>query len=107
MLRSIGYAVEIAKDGLEVIELYKQAREQNDPFDVVIIDLTVPGSMGGKETIEQLRKIDRAVKAIICSGHTTDPILAECEKHGFKDFITKPYEISALSKILHKVTKKK
>ena len=107
MLESIGYDVSFAKDGVEAIELYKKAQQASATFDAVIIDLTIPGSMGGQKTMQELYKIDPQVKAIISSGYTTDPVLADFEKYGFKGFITKPYQIGVLSRILHAVTTRK
>ena len=101
MLESIGYKVEFAKDGEEVIEFYKSAKASNNLFDVVIIDLTIRGSMGGKETIKKLREIDPNVKAILSSGYANDPIMVDCKKYGFDNVIAKPYKIEELSKVLH------
>ncbi|HOC38753.1 MAG TPA: PAS domain S-box protein, partial [Thermodesulfobacteriota bacterium] len=101
MLESLGYQVDFARDGIEAVQLYENAVTSSNPFDVVIIDLTIPGSMGGKQTIQELHKIDPDVKAIIASGYTADPVLAEFKKYGFMNFITKPYKIGALSRILY------
>jgi len=104
MLRDIGYEAVVAVDGAEAIELYMEARESENPFDVVIMDLTIPGGLGGKETIQKLLEIDPEVKAIVSSGYSSDPIMANFKKHGFSGFIAKPYEIKQLSETLHKVT---
>jgi len=102
MLKSIGYEIEAAKDGAEAIERYRTASESKHPFDVVIVDLTIPGGMGGKEVIQKLREIDPEIKAIVSSGYTNDPVLTDFDRFGFIDVITKPFNISALSKILHR-----
>lgn len=103
ILVGIGYKVEFAKDGAEAIELYKRARESGQPFDAVILDLTIPGGMGGKETIKRLLEIDPEVKAIVSSGYSNDPIMAEFSEYGFMDVIAKPYRIEELSRALHQL----
>lgn len=103
MLTNIGYEVALAISGTETIGIYKEAKQSGKPFDAVIIDLTIPGGMGGKETIQRLREIDPDVKAIVSSGYSNDPIMAEFERYGFKGVIAKPYKIHELSDVLHKV----
>lgn len=102
-LTYLGYEVELTKDGGQAIDKYAQAKESGRVYDGVILDLTVPGGMGGKETIEKLLKIDPQVKAIVSSGYSDDPILANFEDYGFSGVIAKPYNIAELSKILHEV----
>lgn len=70
--------------------------------EVVVLDLTVPGSMGGEETIEKLLEIDPDVKAILASGSITSPVISDFKKHGFKDVLVKPYDIGQLDKIIQK-----
>lgn len=101
MLGVIGYKADFAKDGKEAVEFYKMARENNNPFDAVIFDLTIPGSMGGKEAIQKVREIDPEVKAIVSSGYTDDPAMVHYKKYGFSNFMAKPYKINELSKVLH------
>ena len=103
MLSSIGYKVTTAIDGTEAIEMYKEAMESGNPFDAVIIDLTIPGGMGGKETIQKLIEVDPQVKAIVSSGYSNDPILANFGEYGFKGVVAKPYKTSELSAVLHRV----
>lgn len=104
MLKNIGYEVEFAGDGVEAIEFYKKARESGKPFDVAIIDLTVPGGMGGKEAVKKLLEIDPNVKTIVSSGYSNDPIMSEFKQYGFKGVIAKPYLIEELSEIVSRVT---
>ena len=103
MLRYIGYEVDFAENGKETIELYKKAKESGNPFDVVILDLTIPGGMGGEKAIKKLIKIDPGIKAIVSSGYSDDPIMASFSEYGFSGVILKPYKIQELSEVLHKV----
>lgn len=103
MLSRIGYEVEVAIDGSEAIERYKIARESGHPFDAVILDLTIPGGMGGKEAVKRLLQIDPGVKAIVSSGYSDDPIMAESRRYGFRGCLAKPYKIQELSEVLHGV----
>jgi PAS domain S-box-containing protein len=103
MLLALGYEVKFAEDGAGAIEFFSQSEESGDPFAAVILDLTVPGGMGGKEAMARLRKIDPQVKAIVSSGYSDDPIMADCQKYGFAAVIAKPYRISGLGKVLNNV----
>jgi PAS domain S-box-containing protein len=103
MLNLIGYEFEFASDGAEAIEIYKRAKEENRPFDAVIMDLTIPGGMGGREAIEKLVGIDPGIRAIVSSGYSDDRVMSEYEKYGFKGVLSKPYTIEGLSKALRDV----
>ena len=103
ILRSLGYEVELAKNGAEALAKYQQALDAKRPFDVVIMDLTIPGGMGGKETIQKLRNIDPLVKGIVSSGYSNDPIMADYAAYGFKGVITKPYSVESFSRSLSDV----
>ncbi|MGE5444994.1 MAG: response regulator [Ignavibacteriales bacterium] len=107
MLSHIGYEVECASDGAEAIELYKRAREENNPFDVVIMDLTVLEGMGGKEAIRRLIEIDPNIRAVVSSGYSDDRVMSEYRNHGFRGVISKPYSIGDLSGVLHEVMNEK
>jgi PAS domain S-box-containing protein len=103
LLRKIGYIVVTAKDGAEAIKLYQEARRSKRPIECLILDLTVPNGLGGKETIKELLKIDPGVKAIASSGYTSDPIISNYKEYGFVGSIPKPYMIADLSLLLKKV----
>jgi DNA-binding NtrC family response regulator len=99
----MGYEIEFAEEGAEAIEQYKKAKETQQVFDVVILDLTVRGGMGGKEAIRKLVEIDPGVKAIVTSGYSDDPIMFEFERYGFKGALAKPYKIEKLIETVSRV----
>ena len=103
LLSKLGYEVVAAQDGVEAIELYREARDAGEPIDVVILDLTVPGKMGGLETLERLRAIDPHVKGIVSSGYSNDPVIAEHERHGFRAAVIKPYNVEEFSRVVREV----
>ncbi|MDO8142469.1 MAG: response regulator [Candidatus Brocadiales bacterium] len=103
MLTKLGYEVDFAKNGAEAIGLYKKSKDSGQPFDAVIIDLTIPGGMGGKETIQKLLEIDPDVKAIVSSGYSDDAIMSDYRKYKFSGVIAKPYRIEELSKTVYQV----
>ncbi len=103
MLKYFGYRVVMTTDGIEAITAYKQAINTEEPFDAVIMDLTVPGGMGGQEVIAYLRDINPKIKAIVSSGYANDPILADYERYGFTGKVSKPYKIDELIVVLHEV----
>ncbi|MCL4503181.1 MAG: ATP-binding protein, partial [Deltaproteobacteria bacterium] len=103
MLGHLGYRATLAKDGAEALELFIAAREAGENFSAVILDLTVPGGMGGKTALEQFLRIDPQIKAIVSSGYSDDPTMAEFAQTGFSGVITKPYRIAELSRVLNQV----
>jgi PAS domain S-box-containing protein len=100
MLKLAGYEVEATADGAEAVENYRQAMTQNNPYSAVIMDLTVPGGMGGKEAVVKLLEIDPDASVIVSSGYATDPIMSEYKKYGFSAVIAKPYSIKQLQETL-------
>ncbi len=105
MFRRMGYEITFAKDGSETIKLYERAMESGQKFDIVILDLTIPGEEGGKETIKRLLEIDPHVKAIVSSGYCEDPVMSNYRRYGFKDVLPKPYEVEELSEVVYRVLK--
>ncbi len=95
ILQYLGYTVDFANNGDDAVNLYV-----SQSYDAVILDLTIPGGMGGKETIKRLREIDPAIKAIVSSGYSNDPIMSDYVAYGFKGVIVKPYTIYEISNVL-------
>jgi CheY-like chemotaxis protein len=103
MLSQIGYEVGFARDGSEAIDLYIKAKDGDKPFDVIIMDLTIAGGMGGKEAIKKLLEIDPDVRAIVSSGYSNDPVMSDYMKYGFIGVVNKPYKTEELSTTVHQV----
>ncbi len=104
LLEHLGYSVALAENGSEAIAQYREARDAGRPFAAVILDLTVPGGMGGREAIKKLRELDGGVRAIVSSGYYDDPIMADFQEHGFCGIVAKPYKMEELGKALQAVT---
>jgi CheY-like chemotaxis protein len=103
MLARLGYEAELAGDGVEALECYRRAQAEGRGFAAVIMDLTVPGGMGGREAIARLLELDPNARAIVSSGYSNDPIMAQYRSHGFRAVIAKPYTLQGLSQVLQRV----
>ena len=103
MISSIGHEVVCVNNGEEAVAEYKRAMESDEPFDAVILDLTIRGGTGGGETIRTLSEIDPDIKAIVSSGYSNDPIVANYMDYGFKNMVSKPYRIEELRNALRDV----
>jgi len=103
MLRRLGYDYELAGDGLDAIAQYREAIRDGNGFAAVVLDLTVPGSMGGRETLQQLHQIDPKIKALASSGYSDDMPLARCKELGFCGAVQKPYTLDQLREALEQV----
>jgi CheY-like chemotaxis protein len=103
MLLAFGYEAHLTADGEEAIQSYVKALDAGEPFDAVIIDLNIPGGLGGSETMRRLYDIDPGVKAIVSSGYRNNPAMENYREHGFLAVLHKPYSISELRDVLHKV----
>jgi len=103
MLEIMGYETVAAADGGEAVRLYGEAMESGKPFDAVILDLSVPKGMGGREAMAKLLEIDPDVVALISSGYAGDDTLTEYRRHGFKGVVAKPYTSDELREMLSAV----
>jgi two-component system cell cycle sensor histidine kinase/response regulator CckA len=103
ILREFGYEVEVVRDGAEVLPRYRAAQEAGAPFDLVIMDLTVPGGRGGADVIGELRRHDPHVRALVSSGYSSDPVLAEYERWGFQAALPKPHSADELLRAVRRV----
>ena len=100
LLDALGHEVECAENGRVAIEKFRQARRSGKPFDVVILDLTIKGGMGGEETIGKLREIDPDVTAIVSTGYSDNPVVSDYRSYGFTTYLNKPYTIRSLKDCL-------
>ncbi|MDQ5977782.1 MAG: Response regulator, partial [Verrucomicrobiota bacterium] len=103
ILRRHGCGVVAVGDGAAALREFASAREAGRLFDLVILDLTIPGGMGGRETMEQLLRLDPDVKAIVSSGYSNDLVLANYQGHGFRGMISKPYDVSDFTDTVDRV----
>ncbi|MBN2441810.1 MAG: response regulator [Spirochaetales bacterium] len=100
MLERLGYKVTEAHDGKEVIRIFTESLPHQNKFDLVIMDLTIPGGLGGDVTIKELRKINPEVKVIVASGYSNHPIMTDYKKFGFDGIVEKPFKLNELESIL-------
>lgn len=103
MLRKLGYQPEAAADGAEAIVKYRAARDNGRPFDAVLMDLTIPGGMSGREAVGELLAFDGAARVIVSSGYSQDPVMSSYKSYGFVDVLPKPFVITQLGEVLKRV----
>jgi PAS domain S-box-containing protein len=103
MLSKAGYTIETATDGEQAMAKFRQALAEQRPFDVVILDLTIPGGMGGKQVVREMRKLYPSVKAIASSGYSDDPAMTSPAEFGFLATLSKPYKREDLDALLRQV----
>ncbi|MFA5260834.1 MAG: ATP-binding protein [Candidatus Omnitrophota bacterium] len=106
ILKNIGYDVEVVSKGEEALRRYKEAMDQKADFDLVILDLTIRGGMGGRETLQNLLKLDPGVNAVAFSGYSNDPVMACHQEYGFKGVLVKPFKYDELCVLLKDLIKK-
>ena len=102
-LKRSGYDVVETEEGSQTVEVYGKALEANERFDLVIMDLSIPNGMGGAEAIQQIRYVDPDVAAVVSSGYSDDPVMANYEQYGFVAVLPKPYEPSALRDLVNEI----
>jgi PAS domain S-box-containing protein len=103
MLEELGYKFDLARNGEQAVQLYKRYLTIGRPYDAVIMDLTIIGGMGGEQTFKILRELDPEVRAIIASGYDVDEMARQYLDMGFCGYLTKPYRIGDLGKIVRTV----
>ena len=104
-LRVFGIAAERAEDGERAVAMYREAMAGARPYDAVILDLTVPGGMGGEEAIRHLRGFDPAVRALVASGYSEAHVMSSFRDHGFRGVIPKPYDLDGLVRAIREVVR--
>jgi len=107
VMKFLGYEVMFAKEGAFAIEIFSREKMGGRPFDLVILDLSVPEGMGGKEAFEKIREVDPSVKVVISSGYTSDPMMTDYAKFGIDGILAKPYRIADIKALLEKLIQKK
>ncbi len=103
MLQHLGHTVSTSKDGEQALEIYQQAMTAGKPFDLVIMDLTIPGGMGGQEAAKELLRYDSAATLVVASGYSNDPVMANYQEYGFAAMLNKPFRVADLKKIMAEV----
>jgi PAS domain S-box-containing protein len=102
LLAKLGYTTSAASHGQEAVAMYEEALAVGRPYSAVIVDLTIPGGMGGREAVQRLRAIDPNVKALVSSGYSDDPVVADYQSHGFTGVVSKPYTLAEMRRALSK-----
>ena len=105
MLIVLGHEVILAADGKEAIELYKRHADSGEPIDLIIMDLTIPGGMGGKEAVREIHAINPEARIIVSSGYSNDPVMAHYLEHGFSAALIKPFQMEDIMEVLHQLLK--
>ncbi len=100
IFEDFGFKVATATDGADAVQLYKEAMESAEPFDFVILDLTIPGGMGGYRTLQKLQELDPEIKAMVTSGYSSDPIMSNYRHYGFVGRLKKPFKRNDIGRVL-------
>jgi CheY-like chemotaxis protein len=104
MLEEIGYEPVTCTNGRDAVERYRASIESKEPYVAVILDLTVPGGMGGKEAATRILEIDPDAVLVVSSGYSNDPVLADPSAYGFRGAVVKPYALETLAAELARLT---
>ena len=105
LLNLLGYQAEVASNGDEALKKYGAARDSGSPYDLVIMDLTIKGGKGGRETITKLLELDPDAKVIVSSGYSHDAVMSNYKEYGFSGLIIKPYTVDELGEEMQRVLK--
>ncbi len=105
MLDRMGFEVVIVETGKQALQEFTSALAEGRPFDLVILDLTIPGEQGGKDVLQLLRQHDPDIKAIVMSGYSNDPVLSEYQKYGFQGVLEKPFDLIQMNEAIFQVLK--
>ncbi len=103
MLSQMGHEVLLVKDGAAALKLYREHSDSGEPIEIVIMDLTIPGGMGGKDAVKEMLAFDPSAKVIVSSGYSNDPIMADCQEYGFVAAVVKPYQLQEITKVINQV----
>jgi len=103
MVQTCGYSFQTVPNGVQALDMFRQAQNDGEPFSAVILDLTIPGGLGGKEVVKEMLSLDPHLRAIVASGYSNDPVLANYEDYGFKGRMAKPFNLVDLSIVLNSV----
>jgi len=107
VFKFLGYDLIFARDGAVAVDIFNKERNKGVPFDLVILDLSVPDGMGGNEAFEKIHAIDSQAKVVISSGYTNDPLMTDFTSFGFAGVLAKPYRISDIKTLLETLIQKK
>ncbi|MFT5697558.1 MAG: two-component system cell cycle sensor histidine kinase/response regulator CckA [Desulforhopalus sp.] len=100
MLDYLGYDAVHVVDGETAIQAFQAQKDKGTPFDAVVMDLTIPGGMGGQEAVTEILAIDANAQVFVSSGYSTDPAMVNFKEYGFTGVIVKPFDLAAIQKIL-------
>ena len=103
ILEKLGYSVELTTNGEDAVERYRVLMENNAPVDLVLLDLTIPGGMGGKQASELILESDPSAKIVILSGNPNDPLLSDYKANGLKGILPKPFRLDTLKKTIEQI----
>jgi PAS domain S-box-containing protein len=103
MLQHLGFDVDLVSDGQQAIALFTRAIQDGTPYVAIVLDLTIPGGVGGKETLRRIKERHPEAKVLVSSGYSNDPVMAHATQFGFSGFIAKPYNLLDLSKVLSRI----